>query len=172
MRTVVAINGLEKMLVDNGSSINIIYRATFDKMEVDHELTPITSPLYEFTSDNIISRVKITIAMEIGMAPLTAHHFMEFLVVDYRSAYYGVFGRPNLKELWVVTSIYNLCIKFPTKNGIATIRGDQRNARKCYSNSIRKVESRSMNVILMDIDEIEDLKQGYDASKEEAVMEI
>lgn len=28
-----------------------------------------------------------------------------------------------LKELWAVTSIHHLCMKFSTKNGIATIKG-------------------------------------------------
>lgn len=46
-------------------------------------------------------------------------------------------------------------MKFPIENCIATVRGDQRSARECYSNSILKVEPRSVNVILMDIDEVD-----------------
>lgn len=43
------------MLVDNESSINIIFGATFDKMEVDYELTPMHSS-FIFTGDSIILR--------------------------------------------------------------------------------------------------------------------
>lgn len=39
------------MLVDSESSINIIFGATFVKLEVDHELTSTNSSLYNFTRD-------------------------------------------------------------------------------------------------------------------------
>lgn len=77
------------MMVDNGSLANIIYGATFDKMEVGHELTLITSPLYGFKGDSIIPRGKITLAMKMRVARLKGHHFIEFLVVDHLSAYHG-----------------------------------------------------------------------------------
>lgn len=41
IRAVMAINGPRRMLVDNRSSINIIYGSTHDKMVVDHELIPV-----------------------------------------------------------------------------------------------------------------------------------
>jgi ribonuclease HI len=148
------------MLVDNGSSVNIIFGATFDKMEVDHELSPINSPLFGFTGDSIVPRGKITLAMEIGAEPLVTRNFMEFLVVDSRSAYHGVLGRPALKELCAVTSIHHLCMKFPTDGGVATVRGDQRGSRECYSNSLRKAEPRTTNVILNDVDMEELPEQG------------
>lgn len=32
------------MSVDNSSFVNILFEATFDKMNVDHELIPVTTP--------------------------------------------------------------------------------------------------------------------------------
>lgn len=55
-RAIVARNGLKRMLVENGNFVNILFGATFDKMIVDHELKPITTSLYDFTNDSIISR--------------------------------------------------------------------------------------------------------------------
>lgn len=43
-------------------------------------------------------------------------------------------------------------MKFPTKNGITTIRDDQMSARECYLNFPRKAEPRYANVILVHID--------------------
>lgn len=56
-------------------------------------------PLYRFTRDNIILREKITLLIEMGIAPLAAQYFMEFLVVDHYSTYHGVLGKLALKEL-------------------------------------------------------------------------
>lgn len=67
-------------------------------MEVDHALDPMNSPFYGFTGDKVVLRGKITLVIEMGMEPLTTH-FMEFLVVDNRSAYHKVLGRPTLNEL-------------------------------------------------------------------------
>ncbi|XP_022846306.1 uncharacterized protein LOC111369054 [Olea europaea var. sylvestris] len=74
-----------------------------------------------------------------------------FLIVDSRSAYHGVLGRPALKELGAVISIYQLCMKFPTENGVTTVRGDQKGSRECYLSSIKKVEPRDIHVIIADI---------------------
>lgn len=57
-----------------------------------------------------------------GTAPFTTYHFMEFLVVDIRSVYHGVLGRPALKELWTIMSIHYLRMKFPIENCITTVR--------------------------------------------------
>lgn len=173
VRAVVARNGLKRKLVDNGSSVNILFGTTFDKMAVDHELTPMSSPLYGFTGDSIIPRGKITIAVEMGALPQVAHHFMEFLVLDRRSAYHGVLGRPALKELWAVTSIHHLCIKFPTERGIATVRGDQMGSRECYLNSLRKAEPRVNMVLDTEMTEApEGQPSTQDVIMAEAISEI
>ncbi|CAI9766996.1 unnamed protein product [Fraxinus pennsylvanica] len=83
VQAIVARNGLRRILVDNGSSVNILFGTTFNKMMVDHELTPMTAPLYSFTSDNIVPRGRITLAVEMGEQSFKAHHFMKFLIVDY-----------------------------------------------------------------------------------------
>ncbi|KAL2542569.1 Uncharacterized protein Adt_03547 [Abeliophyllum distichum] len=52
--TVVTRNGLGRMLVDDGSSVNILFGNAFDQMDVDHELTAISEPLFDFTGDSLI----------------------------------------------------------------------------------------------------------------------
>lgn len=57
------------MLVDNGSSVNILFWLTYDKMLIDHKLTTMTSSLYRFIDDSINPREKITLAIEMGVFP-------------------------------------------------------------------------------------------------------
>lgn len=57
------------MLVVNGSFVNILLGITFEKIVVNHELTPMTSPLYGFTIESIIPRGKITLAVKKGYTP-------------------------------------------------------------------------------------------------------
>lgn len=86
----------------------MLFGSTFDKMILHHELTPITTPLYGFTEESITPREKITLTMEMRKSPQTTLNFMELLIVDSRLAYHGVLGRPALKELRTITSIYHL----------------------------------------------------------------
>lgn len=136
--------------------VNILFGSTYEKMLVDHELTPMSKPFYGFSGNSIILWRRITLAVEMGAFLLVDYHFMEFLVVDHLSAYHGVLGRPVLKELWPVTSIHHLCMKFSSKHGIATVLGNQMGSRECYLNSLPKAEPRNMiimNIELFDLPE-------------------
>ncbi|KAL2497049.1 Uncharacterized protein Adt_22599 [Abeliophyllum distichum] len=151
VRAAVARNGLERMLVDDGSSVNVIFSSLYEQMNIDISLEPSTEPLYGFTGDCVTPKGIICLAITMAEEPLATHTFMEFLVVDRRSAYHGVLGRPALKELWAVTSIHHLYMKFPTEGGIATIRGNQPEARKCYRNALRKAKKKEMNMTIRDV---------------------
>ncbi|KAL2542568.1 Uncharacterized protein Adt_03546 [Abeliophyllum distichum] len=59
---------------------------------------------------------------------------MEFLIVDIRSTYHGVLGRPTLKDFQA--------IKFPMLRVVAKVRKNQTQAMACYINALRKVVKR------------------------------
>ncbi|XP_075479436.1 uncharacterized protein LOC142520320 [Primulina tabacum] len=60
-----------------------------------------------------------------------------FTVVDASSSYNIILGRPVMNELKAVASIYHQKIKFPVRNQVGEIRGDQPSSRKCYVETIR-----------------------------------
>lgn len=77
---IVAYNGLKCMLIDNESSTNIIFGATYDQMLVYYKLTPMSSSLYGLTGFSITIREKITLAIEMEKKSPMARHYMEFPV--------------------------------------------------------------------------------------------
>ncbi|KAL2480054.1 Uncharacterized protein Adt_33020 [Abeliophyllum distichum] len=83
-------------------------------MDVDHKPIAIQELLFNFTGDSLVLRGKITLAVDFGELPCHLKKFMEFLVVDTRSAYHRVLSRLVLKDLQVVASIYYLTMKFLT----------------------------------------------------------
>ncbi|KAL2465863.1 Uncharacterized protein Adt_41714 [Abeliophyllum distichum] len=95
------------MLVIDGSAVNILFDSAFDQMDVDHELTAISEPLFGFTGDSLIPRGRITLVVDFGEPPCHLKKFMEFFIVDTRFAYHGVLGRHALKDLQAVTSIHH-----------------------------------------------------------------
>lgn len=80
------------------------------------------------------------------------------LIVDYRSAYHGVLERSALKKLWAITSIHDLCIKFPTELGIAIVI--RSGSRECYLNFRRNTEPQIINMVLIDIEMLNSSREG------------
>ena len=56
-----------------------------------------------------------------------------FLVIDQPSAFNAVLGRPSLRELKDIISIYHLLMKFRTPNGVEEVRGNQYEEREYYN---------------------------------------
>ena len=121
------------VLVDNGSSANILYYLAFQQMGIDRErLVPTNTPLVGFGGTRIFPLGVVTLAITVGDYPQQITNNVTFLVVDYSSAYNAIIGRPTLNLWKAITSTYHLMIKFPIDYGIGELRGDQVVARECY----------------------------------------
>ncbi|KAL2486028.1 Uncharacterized protein Adt_30784 [Abeliophyllum distichum] len=153
VRIVVAKNGLEKMLVDDGSSVNIIYGTTYDKMDIETPLISATDPIYGYTGESIIPRGTIILMTKIGESPTAIRTPIEYLVVDKSSSYQCVLGRPAFINLGTVTHTKFLCMKFSTDRRIATVRENQSESRACYTNAMKKFMDREVNVVDVEMKE-------------------
>ena len=76
-------------------------------------------------------------AVSFGKEPTRSTAMSNFIVVNGKSSYNAILGRPTLVAMKAVTSIYHLCPKFPTPRGIGVVRRNQYEARMCYTTSVR-----------------------------------
>ena len=65
---------------------------------------------------------------------------IDFLAIKCPLAFNVVLGRPLLKALKAVTSIYYLTMKFPTTAGIGQVRGQQGDSKDCYNKLLELAE--------------------------------
>ena len=130
----VANNLVRRILLDNGSSTDIIFRSALDRMKLSGmRPTPISTPLFGFSGERVMTEGTIDLPVTFGTpGGLEVTRIVSFLVVDQPSAYNIIVGRPTLNRLKAITSTYHLMMKFPTEKGIAIMLGDQSMARMCY----------------------------------------
>ena len=121
----VANHVIHRILVNNGSSTDILYWPVFQQMGIDRDrIKPFCSPLVGFGGEQVYPIGIISLPLTTGTAPKVSIVMMDFLVVDRPSAYNAIIGRPGLNKLRAATSTYHLMMKFPTEEGVGEVKGD------------------------------------------------
>ena len=125
IRVVVANKTIHRVLVDIGSSANIIFASAFDKMGIGREkLESINTHLRGFSGEKVLPLGSILLVLTLGDPPCQATTAVRFLVVDAPSTYNILLGRPSLKSIKAIPSAYHMMIKFPTTSEVGMVRGD------------------------------------------------
>ena len=78
----------------------------------------------------------IKLAITLGEPPQIATVVINFLAVNYISAFNRILNRQLLMAPKAVTSIHYLTMKFPIAVGTRQVRGRQRDSREYYSRSL------------------------------------
>ena len=109
---------IHRMLVDNGSTTNILFWDAYQKIRLTWaDLSLMTTPLYGFTMDHLILEGTIKLVVTLGEHTVVT----EFLTVNYPSVFNEVIGRPLLRALKVAMSVHCLLMKFLTTMGTSQV---------------------------------------------------
>ena len=132
-----------RVLVDGGSSINILYRDTMLKLGIkESQLQPSRTVFHGIVPGHSCSPIgKIRLDVLFG----TKDHFRRepiwFEVVDLNSPYHALLGRPALAKFMAVPHYAYLKLKLPGPKGIITIAGDYKKSLECAAAGSKLAES-------------------------------
>ncbi|XP_026410034.1 uncharacterized protein LOC113305153 [Papaver somniferum] len=117
---------MTKILIDGGSSAEILYYETFKQMGLRHDcLIPSTYNIFGFNGSSTRPRGEVT--LEIWMGKILT--LTTFCVVDVLSPYTTIVGRSWVHGIKGVALTYHQRLRFPTPDGVAEIVGDSSEAK-------------------------------------------
>ena len=130
---------VHRVMVDQGSSVDVMFWPTFNKLQLcPNQPRPYTGCLYGFAGDQVEVRgyLKLRTTFTDGTASHTKN--IRYLVVNADSMYNILLGRPALNRLREVSSTRHIKLKLPDLSGnVIVIKSDQKEAKKCYKNSLK-----------------------------------
>jgi hypothetical protein len=119
-----------KILVDNGSSADILFFKSFEKMNLSqHMLHPPEYPLQGFGGKPIKPVGNVSLPVSFGELDNARTETLTFDVVDIYHPYLAIFGRGFMNKFDAVIRQPFLCMKIPAPKGVITVFGDQQEAR-------------------------------------------
>ncbi|XP_019159667.1 PREDICTED: uncharacterized protein LOC109156267 [Ipomoea nil] len=131
---------VQRVMVDTGSSVNVLYMDVFNKLKLDQaKMTPVQTQLPGFTGDTAEQEGLIRLPVEVGTYLRVMKVDMEFIVVNLACVHNVILGRPGISQIGAIISMPHLCMKFQTPEGVGVLRGDVRSTQKCYMKAGRPV---------------------------------
>jgi hypothetical protein len=134
---------LSKVLMDGGSSLNIIYAETLELLGVDRsEVRAGAAPFHGITPGKRIQPLgRIDLPVCFGTPSNFRKEALTFEVVRFRGTYHAVLGRPCYAKFMAVPNYTYLKLKMPGPNGIITVGSTYRHAYECDVECVEYAEA-------------------------------
>ncbi|XP_074346263.1 uncharacterized protein LOC141685037 [Apium graveolens] len=149
---------VHRVFLDNGSSTNILYYSTYKKLGFpDSDMYFEDAHVYGFTGEAVRVMGSVRLPVTLGEGALSVTQMIDFKVLDQDSTHNMLVGRPWLRVFRVITSIHHLMIKFPTPNGVGSLRGSQYESRDCYHKAVKEFRRRRYEGKGLPFEDVEDI---------------
>nr|GEZ82398.1 reverse transcriptase domain-containing protein [Tanacetum cinerariifolium] len=126
---------IHRMYIDGGSSMEILYEHYFNRLrpKIKSQMVPAPTSLMGFSGETTWPLGQLRLLVTIEDITHSTKAWMNFMIVKSLSPYNGIIGRPGLKAIQAVPSTIHEMLKFPTKEGIVTIRSSLLIPSECTS---------------------------------------
>jgi hypothetical protein len=155
LKPVVAGSKLNKVLIDDGSGLNVLFTKTLKKMKLNitHMLTKSTLPFYGIVPGNA--------AIPLGsvVLPVTFREtrenyrteYIKFEVADFETSYHAILGRPTIAKFMAVPHYTYLVLKMPSPAGVLSLQGDLKISFDCDTEALELAASNQVPNAMMEI---------------------
>jgi hypothetical protein len=135
LKSVVVGSKLNKVLIDGGSGLNVLFTKTLKKMKLDitHMFTKSTSPFYGIIPGNAaIPLGSMVLPVTFGETRDNYRiEYVKFEVADFETSYHAILGRPAIAKFMAVPHYTYLVLKMPRPVGVLSLQGDLKISLDC-----------------------------------------
>jgi hypothetical protein len=155
LKPVVAGSRLNKVLIDGGSGLNVLFTKTLKKMKLDitHMLTKNTSPFYGIVPGNAaIPLGSVVLPVTFGETRENYRtEYIKFELADFKTSYHAILGRPAVTKFMVVPHYMYLVLKMPSPAGVLSLRGDLKISFDCDTEAVELAATNQVPNAMMEI---------------------
>jgi hypothetical protein len=167
LKPVVVGSRLNKVLIDGGSGLNVLFTRTLKKMKLDitHTLTKSTSPFYGIVPGNAaIPLGSVVLPVTFGESRDNYRtEYVKFEVADFETSYHAILGRPAIAKFMAVPHYTYLVLKMPSPAGVLSLQEDLKISHDCDTEAVEIASTNQLPNAMMQI---------YAASKKLAPSEL
>jgi hypothetical protein len=167
LKPVVVGSRLNKVLIDGGSGLNVLFTKTLKKMKLDitHMLTKSTSPFYDIVPGNAaIPLGSVVLPVTFGETRKNYRtEYIKFEVADFETSYHAILGRPAIAKFLAVPHYMYLVLKMPSPASVLSLQGDLKISFDCDTEAVELATTNQVPNAMMEI---------YAASKKLAPSEL
>jgi hypothetical protein len=134
---------LTKVLMDGGSSLNIIYTETIGLLEIDlSTIRAGAAPFHRIIPEKrVLPLGQLDLPVCFGTPSNFQKETLTFEVVGFRGTYHAVLGRPCYAKFMAVPNYTYLKLKMPGPNGVITVGSTYRHAYECDVECVEYTEA-------------------------------
>jgi len=145
---------MTKVFMDGGSGLNIIFTDTLRRMNKAVDNLPESTSTFHGIVPGRAVHPKGTIQLDVTFG--TPEHFrtesIEFEVVDWKSQYHAILGRPTFARFMAVPHYAYLKLKMPGPKGVITVNGNFQRSDSCDREFSKISEMYGMEQALADLE--------------------
>jgi hypothetical protein len=155
LKPVVAGSKLNKVLIDGGSGLNVLFTKTMKKMKLDitHMLTKSTSPFYGIVPGNAaIPLGSVVLPVTFGESRDNYRtEYIKFEVANFETCYHAILGRPAIANFMAVPHHTYLVLKMPSPVGVLSLQGDLKILHDCDTEAVEIASTNQVPNAMMEI---------------------
>jgi hypothetical protein len=155
LRPVVMGSRLNKVLIDGGSGLNVLFTKTLKKMKLDitRMLTKSTSPFYGIVPRNAaIPLGSVVLPVTFGETRENYRtEYIKFEVADFETSYHAILGRPAIAKFMAVPHYTYLVLKMPSSASVLSLQRDLKISFDCDTEAVELAATNHVPNAMMEI---------------------
>jgi hypothetical protein len=155
LKPVVTGSKFNKVLIDGGSELNVLFTKTLKKMKlgITNMLTKSASPCYGIVSGKIAIPLG-SVVLLVTFGEITENYRIEYInfeVADFGTSYHAILGRPAIAKFIAVPHYTYLVLKMSSHVGVLALQGDLKISYDCDTEVMELATTNQLPNAMMEI---------------------